>query len=476
MARIDDAVTRILRVKMRANLFDRGAPSKRKYASDSKQIGSTEHRELAREAVRESLVMLKNKNNVLPLSRNMNVLVAGDGADNIGKQSGGWSISWQGTGNQNSDFPGATSIYKGINDVVSAAGGKTSLNVRGDYSERPDVAIVVFGENPYAEGEGDLANLEYQKKSKMDIKILEKLKADGIPVVSVFITGRPMWVNRELNASDAFVVAWLPGTEGQGVADVLFKNAQGKVNYDVKGRLSYSWPKIDTQAVVNRNDAEYSPLFEYGYGLSYGDKDTLADNLNIEPELKLERSANDPLDIFKNRALDGLTAFVGDKKSWSMPVAHSIVTTLDSDNLTYRYYNWVVQEDARRVTWTGQSKAITYLAYDSPRDLAAYVGTGSSLSFDVRVDQAPTASLEVGVDCGESCGGSVAIDHVLKTKTAGEWSKVTVDLSCLVKAGAKFDHVLSPFVLSSAGKADLIYANVSFVPNSAKDADVSCTE
>src|SRR5690606_26196326 len=117
----------------------------------------------------ESLVLLKNKNALLPLARNQKVLVAGDGADNIGKQSGGWSVSWQGTGNVNSDFPGGTSIYAGINKVVSAAGGKATLSVDGSFSEKPDVAIVVFGEDPYAEGQGDRDNVAYKPRDASDL-------------------------------------------------------------------------------------------------------------------------------------------------------------------------------------------------------------------------------------------------------------------------------------------------------------------
>jgi beta-glucosidase len=244
--RLDDAVRRILRVKIRAGLIEqdgvlkKGAPSTRPLAGKKEILGAPEHREIARQAVRESLVMLKNKNNLLPLARNQKVLVAGDGADNIGKQSGGWSVSWQGTGNTDADFPGGTSIYDGINQVVNSAGGKTILSVDGFFTEKPDVAIVVFGEDPYAEMQGDVGNLAYKPRDTRDWELLKKLRSQNIPVVSLFISGRPLWVNRELNASDAFVAVWLPGSEGNGVADVIFKNAEGGINYDMKGRLSFS--------------------------------------------------------------------------------------------------------------------------------------------------------------------------------------------------------------------------------------------
>ncbi|WP_223276367.1 glycoside hydrolase family 3 protein [Sphingomonas daechungensis] len=168
--------------------------------------------------MRESLVLLKNEGQLLPLSPKTNVLVAGDGADNIGKQSGGWTITWQGTDLTKADFPHAQSIFSGIEDAVKAAGGTATLSTDGSYSRKPDVAIVVFGENPYAEMVGDRPSLEFSPSDKSALETLRKLKAAGIPTVSVFLSGRPMWVNPELNSSDAFVAAFLPGSEGAASA------------------------------------------------------------------------------------------------------------------------------------------------------------------------------------------------------------------------------------------------------------------
>jgi beta-glucosidase len=280
-SRIDDAVRRILRVKYRAGLFDKGKPSSRPLAGDRSVLGSAEHRALARQAVRESLVLLKNRDGLLPLRPGANVLVAGSAADDIGRQAGGWSLTWQGTENTNADFPGATSIFAGIQAAVRAGGGTATLSVDGSFKTKPDVAIVVFGEQPYAEYFGNVRSLDYQGANGADATLLQRLKEHGVPVVSVFITGRPLWVNPELNASDAFVVAWLPGSEGGGVADVLFRNAAGEVKNDFRGKLSFSWPRDPMQTTVNRNDASYEPLFAYGFGLSYADKDTLGDSLPV---------------------------------------------------------------------------------------------------------------------------------------------------------------------------------------------------
>jgi len=297
MARIDDAVTRILRVKLRAGLFEKGRPSSRLLANQSAQIGAPEHRAVAREAVRKSVVLLKNDKCLLPLSPKSHVLVAGDGADNISKQVGGWSISWQGTGNTNADFPGATSLFDGIRSAVTAAGGTATLSVDGSYDTKPDVAIVVFGESPYAEWHGDLKSIEYQGPSddghevdmqrpapevnaldeanprvseatpaqppaapNADLALLQRLRQRGIPVVAVFLTGRVRGVTPELQASNAFAVAWWPGTEGGGVADVLFRKSNGEVSFPITGKLSYAWPRGGA-------GSGGSTLLPYGYGL-----------------------------------------------------------------------------------------------------------------------------------------------------------------------------------------------------------------
>ncbi len=274
-ARLDDAVRRILRVKVRAGLFERGKPSSRPLAGKFELLGAPEHRAVARQAVRESLVLLKNNAGLLPLAPDQSILVAGDGADDVGKQSGGWTITWQGTGNERSDFPGATSIWEGIREAVAAGGGTAVLSVDGRWEEKPDVAIVVYGEDPYAEFEGDRQTLDYEPAE--DLELLRRLRGEGVPVVSVFLSGRPLWVNPEINASDAFVAAWLPGSEGAGVADVLLRAADGSVRHDFQGRLSFSWPRLADGAPLNRNDPDYAPLFAYGHGLSCEDSVQLAE-------------------------------------------------------------------------------------------------------------------------------------------------------------------------------------------------------
>lgn len=267
--RLDDAVTRILRVKMRAGLFDGKLPSERRFAGRGQILGHPKHRAVAQMAVRESLVLLKHENSVLPIKPTQKVFVTGEGADNLVMQSGGWSVSWQGDNTTNADFPGATSIYSGIKAQVEQAGGSVELGRGAGYKTEPDVAVVVFGEQPYAEFKGDIDGDIVFANEDAGLKVVKELKAKGIPVVTVFLSGRPLWVNRSIDASDAFIAAWLPGSEGQGVADVILANPDGSVQHNFVGKLSFSWPERADQTPLNIGDKDYQPKYSYGYGLTY---------------------------------------------------------------------------------------------------------------------------------------------------------------------------------------------------------------
>lgn len=288
MSRLDQAVTRILRVKARAGILAAGKPSSRPFAGQLNLLGSPGHRAVARQAVRESLVLLKNENSLLPLSPHLNVLVTGDGADNLPKQCGGWTISWQGNGNSRADFPNGQTLYESIRDVMKASGGTATLSVNGVFGTRPDVAIVVFGENPYAEFKGDLPSVDYQPGNRSDLKLLQSLKAQGIPVVSIFLSGRPLYTTPEINASDAFIAAWLPGSEAAGISDLLFRKPDGTMVYDFRGTLSFSWPRGPNQTPLNAGTEPYFPLFPLGYGLAYA----RPHNVGSLPEAPTARKGN----------------------------------------------------------------------------------------------------------------------------------------------------------------------------------------
>ena len=214
--------------------------------------------------MRESLVLLKN-NGVLPIDKDGKVIVVGSHADNVAYQSGGWTKKWQGAhfdlhGNPAREVAGATSIIDGIRNVI---GDENVIDAGvADFRDDADVAIVVVGETPYAEGIGDRTAAELVLAEEQR-ELIRRYSDAGLEVVTVLISGRPLLVNEQIERSAAFVAAWLPGSEGQGIADVLF----GEHNFS--GRLSFSWPRDVEQIPINVGDNEYDPLFEYGYGLTY---------------------------------------------------------------------------------------------------------------------------------------------------------------------------------------------------------------
>ena len=256
MSRIDDAVTRILRVKFAMGLMEPGRSNlaeRKLHAS----FGSAAHREVARECVRASLVLLKNERRVLPVSKKLQrIHVAGKSADDIGNQCGGWTISWQGKSGANTT--GGTTILKAIQETVSPQT-RVTFSVDGSDAAGADLAIVVIGEIPYAEMVGDRTTLELAPE---DVAVVEQVKQTGTPMAVVLLSGRPMIVDKVIDKADAFVAAWLPGTEGRGITDVLFGD------YKFTGRLSFSWPRSMDQIPINVGDKDYDPLFKFGFGLS----------------------------------------------------------------------------------------------------------------------------------------------------------------------------------------------------------------
>ncbi len=257
MSRIDDAVTRILRVKFAMGLMSKNQ-SQLADRKLWKTFGSPEHREVARECVRQSLVLLKNDHHTLPVSKHaVRIHVAGKSADDLGNQCGGWTITWQGkSGNVT---PGGTTILAAIRKAVSR-NTRITFSKDGTGAEGASVGVAVVGEAPYAEMQGDRVDLTLAAE---DVKAIANMKGAGVPVVVILLSGRPMIVEDVLPQTDALLAAWLPGTEGEGVTDVLFGD------YKPTGKLSFSWPRSMAQVGIHPGDSNYDPLFPYGYGLGY---------------------------------------------------------------------------------------------------------------------------------------------------------------------------------------------------------------
>ncbi|MGK6323751.1 glycoside hydrolase family 3 N-terminal domain-containing protein [Sphingomonas sp. DT-51] len=420
MARVDDAVRRILRVKMKLGLFDAARP----WEARGTTVGSAEHRAVAREAVAKSLVLLKN-NGVLPVKASATILVVGDAADDIGRQSGGWTLSWQGDGNTNADFPGATSIYAGIAAAAKAGGGTATLSRDGSFTAKPDVAIVVFGEQPYAEMRGDVRTLEFEAGDKQALALLKKLKAAGVPTVSVFLSGRPLWVNPELNQSDAFVAAWFPGSEGAGVADVLVGGKR-----DFNGKLSFSWPKNAGQFTLNRGTPGYDPLFPFGYGLSYasgGSVPTLSEEAGVDASL-----ANTSLFYARGR----------------VPAPFKL--TLDPAVTRAAVDSATAQEGAVQLAWRGAgSAAISGPALSLVRETNADL----NLQISYRVDKAATGPVSLAL-------GSGKVDVARALEASAGWHVLRVPLKCFRSAGANMESVNTPMALAATAPFTVAIADI----------------
>ncbi len=423
MARLDEAVARILRVKIRAGLLDAPRPSQRPYAGEFERLGSPEHRAIAREAVRRSMVLLKNEGGVLPIAGSSRVLVAGTAAASIGQQSGGWTLNWQGEDNDNSVFPNGQSILGGIQDAVAQFGGEVVYSPDGAYGTRPDAAIVVFGEQPYAEFVGDRPHLDFDSGAALEI--LRQLKSAGIPTVAVFLSGRPMWMNPELNASHAFVAAWLPGSEGGGVADVLIGEANGDARYDFEGRLSFSWPARPDQSPLNAGDDDYAPLFAPGYGASYG---AVAPTLGLLDEsMAVIETAGAGFDLFvAGRAAQGFRLVLSDNSGVRANVSGPR-TALEGGAIVAIAADRLAQEDTRRFEWSAPAAVRLESALDAaPVTQAA----DQALEIVYAVEAVPGSPVRLLLECGESCRNGLDITQGLNIAAGKGWRTGKLDLSC----------------------------------------------
>ena len=440
MERLDDAVRRILRVKLASGIFEKGAPSSRKNAGNENILGLPENRSIARQAVRESMVLLKNNNQVLPINASKTILVVGDGAESISKACGGWTLSWQGTGHVNQEFPNGESILKGIEEVVNKAGGKVIFSPDGDTSIKADAVIAIYGEDPYAEFQGDRENLDFIPNG-FNVNKLATYKSKGIPVVSVFLSGRPLWTNTEINNSDAFIAAWLPGSEGGGISDLLFRK---NPSHDFTGRLSFAWPA--SAKVLEKNEA----LFKLGYGLSFAS----SENLDVLPEKSgLENSVVASTGEFfsKGAAVDPWALWLssGDlvKQISSFPTSVGGLIVSKTDHLA--------QEDALRINWTKSDGDYFRISSDKPDDMARQSNGAMKLTFNAKTFIGSDAVLQIG-----QCDYNGNCDKILDIKIIGDWKEYRISLSSFEELGLDMSKITSALIIKAKKGVDIGLGNV----------------
>ena len=417
-ARLNDAVRNILTVKSRLGLFNGRVPHEFK----ENYLGHPKHIALARQAVRESLVLLKNNNRLLPLNPKQHIGIIGDAAKKISSQTGGWTITWQGRENLNSDFVNVNSIYEALEKTILSSGGTVEFSNNGKFTKDPDVVIGVFGEEPYAEMLGDLKDVSFAATDPKFLPLLEAMNAQSIPTVSIFLSGRPLVVNRQLNASDAFIAAWLPGSAVEGIADVIF-TIDDEIHHDFTGKLSYSWPKTKDQSVLNFTDSIYDPLFPYGYGLSYSS--------NIEtPRIQITNNDSklDLVNVFLGTASIPGKEFIVTKAGPEFVLQDDFVSNNDKIKITR--FDYQRQDDAKNVVFKEDQ---SLQAFGISAESHVNLSTMKSPFYEIimRVNSLSNPSLYFSVGCGNNCRGSIE----LPTKLMTDWSTINIPLSCLEKDG-----------------------------------------
>tara|TARA_B100000963_G_scaffold342113_1_gene342667 strand:+ start:3539 stop:6010 length:2472 start_codon:yes stop_codon:yes gene_type:complete len=447
--RLDDAVRRILRVKLLSGIFQKGPPSSRVNAGDETLLGLPEHREIARQAVRESMVLLKNNNNVLPIDPSKKILVIGDGAASISKASGGWTLSWQGKNHTNDEFPNGESILSGIEKIVKNAGGEVIFSKTGETSVSADVVIAIYGEDPYAEFQGDRENLDYISKG-FDTNKLLRFKKMNIPVVSVFLSGRPMWTNPEINNSDSFVAAWLPGSEGGGIADLLFQTNQ---SYDFKGKLPFTWP---TSALVSEKK---EVLFNLGYGLNYKSNDQIAllsenfglENSNVASSgIYFSKGATvSPWDLW-------LISGELEKQIASFPTSVGGLIVSKTDHLA--------QEDALRINWT-QGDQTRYqpsnegdyfrISTIEPDDMTRQSNGAMKLAFNAKSFSGQTETIRIG-----QCDNQSDCNKTLELEISKNWKEYMISLKDFENLGIEMSNITSAFLVKAMPGTDIGLSNI----------------
>ncbi|MBI3714034.1 MAG: glycoside hydrolase family 3 C-terminal domain-containing protein [Burkholderiales bacterium] len=461
MSRIDDAVRRILRVKMRAGLFG-VKPSENRNAGSQEALQA---KDLARRAVHESLVLLKNNQNVLPIARGKKILVVGKSANSMINQSGGWSLTWQGTENKESDYIGDT-ILSGIKDAAGEINVHYSASAEGVDVAQFDVVIAVIGETPYAEGFGDIAaplTLSHSQRFPEDLKVLQQVANKGKPVVTLFVAGRAVYANDLINLSDSFVAAWLPGSEGKAVADLLFKTAQGKVAVPFTGRLSFAWPRVACldQAITKSPQAQ---LFSYGYGLKTAQRHELK-QLTLDDRTSCYTSSQWPISNAQERTRFPLTITTGKRK---VNYAGALAISQPQDSVAGKDVQ-VGGHHLTQLQWTAAGRIEASASFATAVPVS--VQHEGALRFMVDVASAPQGKVVLSMDCGDNCSATFDLSKKL-TEIAGKGiNTIKIPLACFVAQGVKLKQLKTPFSLATDAPLTLAVGEVDMHAGAARDAD-----
>lgn len=457
VARIDDAVRRILRMKKRANLWSLGSPSSRLFSGDQSLIGHQEHRAIAREAVAKSLVLLKNDQNTLPFNRDK-VAVLGVASERFGPQLGGWSMTWQGSETSALDFPdthtflSASKAYLGADNVLECLDTQV---------KRQDVeqVIMVLGEAPYAEMLGDLQDFESLDQIALgadaDLIRLKHYKRLGYKVTTVLYSGRPIYINEILNHSDAVIAAWLPGTMIEGALDVIFKDTEGEVNHDFSGKLSFSWPNKKYAKNVNllnsklrikdlgvTEDEAEKILFPYGYGLTYSSENPLVSEYVLDNASALDIENVEEVRLFGADSLRNMS-FEIEQHQTRQIISRNSLTQLEK--ITLEPINYQHQQDAIKVEAQAGAQATIAL-----RQLASLNLSGRDLLIDLKCGVKPSA-VSFYIGDAQVPGGSDWFESLVPE----QWSQIR-----FTGANKLGSHLLS---MKINGKISLSIGNIRAV-------------
>jgi len=452
--RLDDAVKRILTVKQQLGMFEGRVPNQTKYS----EVGLQKNRDIARRAVRESLVLIKNNNATLPIKNKQKILVIGDSADSLKIQTGGWTLDWQGANNANSDFPGSITFLEALKEYenleITHKNSLSNLDLNKNY----DLVIVAYGEEPYAEGIGDRKNLFYRDSKTLNT--LKRLKRNGNKVVSIFFTGRPLWTNEFINLSDAFVVAWLPGTESRGMTDVLVANDDGSVNYDFQGKLPFSWPSDPNQSTIAFYDPASDAEFDYGYGLTYKSPKALA---SLDESFEKSDDYGDLVGIFSGKFNSPFEGFIQENNSPQIKLSSTNNTT-QNGVVQIDFIDVDKQDDTLRVIFNADGNLNSFHILTTEVVGLEDFQSGF-LNFNARVVES-SGAIFLAATCGFGCMGSIDVTSLLvESKSFDGYS---VPLKCLTDKGLDLSKTISPMILFGPADLTIDFKNISISKNPLK--------